>query len=65
MQTMTGYKKKQQTIYTPLLSCGSVHETANEFNRFYARFDTGSFSEEIARQCAELERLNQGGVTPP
>ena len=61
MQTMTGYKKKQSNI--PNFSCGNVYETANELNRFYARFDTESFDDVISRQYDELQRLDDAPIS--
>ena len=56
MQTMTGYKQKQKS--PPVSESSSVHDTANEFNTFYARFDDKCFDAESNRIVNTLKQFN-------
>ncbi len=56
MQTMTGYKRKQKS--PPVSESRSVHDTANEFNSFYARFDDKCFDAESKRIVNTLKQFN-------
>ena len=60
LHTLTGSKHVNKQAPAFVSNC--PFSTANELNKFYARFDTMDFTSEITSLCSELRKLN---VTPP